>query len=204
MIAFVKGTVAYVDAEQIVVENHGVGYQILTSATMMQKTKVGDEVTIHTHFHVTEKSMALIGFLTKEEVRLFQILLGLTGVGPKNALAVLSTLSIQDLYYAVFSEDVKAIAKTPGIGPKGAKRMIIDLKDKLKLEDITGGVSTEETVHVEPLANSDSIADTIEALAALGYSNGEAYRAVHAVKGAAEMDSEALLKEALKAMLTLK
>lgn len=204
MISFIKGTVAYVDAEQIIVDNHGVGYQILTSSTTMQQVKIGQEVMIHTHFHVTDKSMALIGFVTKEEVTLFQTLLSLTGVGPKNALAILSTLSIRDLYYAVFSEDVKAIAKTPGIGPKGAKRLIIDLKDKLKMEDLADEVDSVEAVNEAPLLNSDSVSDTIEALAALGYSNGEAYRAVRAVKGAVDMDSETLLKEALKAMLTLK
>ena len=108
-------------------------------------------------------------------------------------------MSVEDLYYAVFSEDAKSIAKTPGIGPKGAKRMIIELKDKLNLEDL------ESVSGVAPQSSStegDSIADTVQALVALGYSNGEAYRAVHSVPEAEKLDAEQLLKEALKKVLT--
>lgn len=101
-----------------------------------------------------------------------------------------------------FSEDAKSIAKTPGIGPKGAKRMIIELKDKLNLEDLESVSGAEEAAPQSSSTEGDSIADTVQALVALGYSNGEAYRAVHSVPEAEKLDAEQLLKEALKKVLT--
>lgn len=206
MISYIKGTAVYVDADGVIVENHGIGYQVKTPSNIIEKVRVGQDLMIHTYLYVREDVLQLYGFLTKEELRTFQTLLGLTGIGPKVALSVLSTMTVADLYYAVFSEDAKSIAKTPGIGPKGAKRMIVDLKDKLKMEDLNsiGGVDLgEEVTAVSADVNSDSVTDAMDALIALGYGNGEAYRAVHGVKGAASMDSEALLKEALKVILTL-
>ena len=158
---------------------------------------------LYTHLYVREDMLALYGFLTKEELHTFQVLLGVNGIGPKAALSVLSTLSVSQLYYAVFSEDSKSISKTPGIGPKGAKRMIMELKDKLSMDEIAG--DEPEDYPSEPAGgSSDSISDTMEAMIALGYSNGEAYRAVHGVKGASELDADHLLKEALKIVLTLR
>ena len=204
MISFIKGTAAYVDSEGVIVDNHGIGYQVKTPSSIVEKIHTGDEVCLLTFLYVREDMLTLFGFLTKEELHTFQALLSVNGIGPKAALAVLSTMSVSDLYYAIFSEDAKSIARTPGIGPKGAKRMIMELKDKLDLTDIgTGLPSVEEPVSGTPASN-DSIADAIEAMTALGYSNGEAYRAVHGVKKAAELDSEALLKEALKVVLTLR
>ena len=147
--------------------------------------------------------MALYGFLSREELRIFQILLGISGIGPKAALSVLSTLSAEDLYYAVLSDDAKSIARSPGIGPKGAKRVIMELKDKLTPENL-GIAQTEGVVSPLPVGDAaDSVSDTIEALIALGYSNGDAYRAVHKVPGAEQMDSEELLKKSLTMILTL-
>ncbi|MDO4976528.1 MAG: Holliday junction branch migration protein RuvA [Eubacteriales bacterium] len=204
MISYIKGIAAYVDSEGVIVENHGIGYQIKTPSSIVEQVKSGQEVMLHTHLYVREDVLALFGFMTKQELNTFQTLLSITGIGPKVALSILSTMTVADLYYAVFSEDAKSIAKTPGIGPKGAKRMIIELKDKLKMEDITPGMEIEETAVSTSIDSSDHVADTIEAMVALGYSNGEAYRAVHGVKGAADMDSEQLLKEALKVVLTLR
>ena len=204
MISFIKGTAAYVDSEGVIVDNHGIGYQVKTPSSIMEKIRTGEEVCLLTHLYVREDMLTLFGFLTKEELQAFQALLSVNGVGPKAALAVLSTMSVSDLYYSIFSEDAKSIARTPGIGPKGAKRMIMELKDKLDLSDLgTGLPAADEPVSVDP-AVGDSIADTIEAMTALGYSNGEAYRAVHGVKKAPELDSETLLKEALKVVLTLR
>ena len=118
-----------------------------------------------------------------QELETFQILLGISGIEPKAALSVLSTMSVEDLYYAVFSEDAKSIAKTPGISPtKVAKRMIIELKDKLNLEALESVSGAEEAAPQSSSTEGDSIADTVQALVALGYSNGEAYRAVHSVR----------------------
>ena len=202
MIAYIKGTAVYADGEYIVVDNRGMGYEVRTSSSVCSKIRMGDEVTLYTYLYVREDTLALYGFLTREELRIFQLLLGVSGIGPKVAVSVLSTLSVEDLYYAVISEDAKSIARTPGIGPKGAKRLIIELKDKLDLTDLDIGVSEEEPeVSLSPAGDGSQIADTMEALIALGYSNGEAYRAVHKVPGADSMDAEQLLKEALKKVM---
>ena len=203
MIAFIKGTAAYVDTEGVIIDNQGIGYQVKTPSSIVEKVSVGDQVQLYTHLYVREDMLALYGFLSKEELHTFQVLLGVNGIGPKVALSVLSTMTVSQLYYAVFSEDSKSISKTPGIGPKGAKRMIMELKDKLSMDEIAGDIPKDDTS--EPIAgNSDNITDAMDAMVALGYSNGEAYRSVHGVKGASDMDADRLLKEALKIVLTMR
>lgn len=204
MIAYIKGTAVYADQECIIVDNRGVGYEIRTSSATCSQVRMGEEVTLYTYLYVREDMIALYGFLSREELRIFRLLLGVSGIGPRVAVSVLSTLKVEDLYYAVISEDTKSIARTPGIGPKGAKRLIIELKDKLDLSDLGLGEEEEESISTRESAGEDSqIMDAMEALIALGYSNGEAYRAVHKVPGAKDMDTETLLKEALKKMMTL-
>lgn len=203
LISYVKGTAVYADSECIVIDNHGIGYRVKTHGRTHESIRCGQEVMLYTFLYVREDMLALYGFPSREELKTFQILLGVNGIGPKAALSVLSTLSVEDLYYAVLSEDAKAISKTPGIGPKGAKRMIVELKDKLNLEDLGITPEMEEDPSVVQTGDQDQITDVMEALVALGYSNGEAYRAVHKVKNALDMDTEQLMKEALKAMLTL-
>lgn len=204
MIAYIKGTAVYADQECIIVDNRGMGYEIRTSSATCSQVRMGEEVTLYTYLYVREDMIALYGFLSREELRIFRLLLGVSGIGPRVAVSVLSTLKVEDLYYAVISEDTKSIARTPGIGPKGAKRLIIELKDKLDLSDLGLGEEEEESISTRESAGEDSqIMDAMEALIALGYSNGEAYRAVHKVPGAKDMDTETLLKEALKKMMTL-
>ena len=202
MISYIKGTVAFKGNDYIVIENHGIGYQIKVPSRVLDSMESGENVMLHTYLYVREDVLALFGFSSMQELDTFQILLGISGIGPKAALSVLSTMTVEDLYYAVFSEDAKSIAKTPGIGPKGAKRMIIELKDKLNLEDLESVSMKEETGASLQAGDGDSISDTVQALTALGYSNGEAYRAVRGVSDADAMDAEQLLKEALKIILT--
>lgn len=202
MISYIKGMVAYADHEAVLLENHGIGYRIHTTLSACDQVSVGKEAVLHTYLYVREDMLALYGFLSREELRVFRLLLGVNGIGPKAAMAVLSTLSVEDLYYAVISEDVKAISKTPGIGPKGARRLIMELKDKLELPDLS--VDGElDNVPAADASAGDEMSDAIDALIALGYSNGEAYRAVHKVNGAEQMDAEQLLKEALKIMMQM-
>lgn len=203
MIAYIKGTVVYANEECIVVDNRGMGYEVRTSAATCSQVRMGEEVTLYTDLYVREDLLALYGFLSREELRVFKLLLGVSGIGPKVAVSILSTLRVEDLYYAVISEDAKSIARTPGIGPKGARRLIIELKDKMDLADLGIGQEEELPATAELPGDGSSITDTMEALIALGYSNGEAYRAVHKVLGAENMDAEQLLKEALKRMMTL-
>ena len=117
MISYIKGTVAFKGNDYIVIENHGIGYQIKVPSRVLDSMESGENVMLHTYLYVREDVLALFGFSSMQELDTFQILLGISGIGPKAALSVLSTMTVDDLYYAVFSEDVKSIAKTPGIGP---------------------------------------------------------------------------------------
>ena len=139
-----------------------------------------------------EDALGLFGFLTQDDLKIFKLLITVNGVGPKAALAILSAMTADELRFAILAEDAKAIAKAPGIGPKTAKRMIIELKDKLNLESMIE----------DPGDAAANVRDeVIMALTALGYGNTEAVRAVRAVSGADEMDSETLLKQALKKIM---
>ena len=146
--------------------------------------------------------MGLFGFLTQDDLKIFKLLITVNGVGPKAALAILSAMTADELRFAILAEDAKAIAKAPGIGPKTAKRMIIELKDKLNLESMIEGHGDAEMSLSDPGDATANVRDeVIMALTALGYGNTEAVRAVRAVSGADEMDSETLLKQALKKIM---
>ena len=202
MISYIKGIVTYKGKDSVIVENQGIGYQIKVPSRVLDELNSGEDVMLHTYLYVREDMLALFGFSCVQELETFQILLGISGIGPKAAVSVLSTMTVEDLYYAVFSEDAKSIARTPGIGPKGAKRMIIELKDKLDLEDLNLASAQAKAMPQQQKSSENSIEDTIQALVALGYSNGEAYRAVHSVSDVDTLDAEQLLKEALKKVLT--
>ena len=145
--------------------------------------------------------MQLFGFLTKEELEIFKMLIGVSGIGPKGGLNILSSLSGDELRFAVLSEDVKTISSAPGIGAKTAKRLIIELKDKLKLAEVfeTALANKEKA----PSENDVLLArnEAVEALVALGYASAQAMKAVQQVENAEEKDSEQILKEALKKLI---
>lgn len=200
MIGYIKGCITYIQDDRIILENQGIGYQIYTSQMVIQRlSDQKEDVKLYTYLHVREDELSLFGFLSKEELDTFQLLLSVNGVGPKAALAILSVLTVQDLTYAVMAGDTKAITKANGVGTKGANRIIMELKDKLKLEDILeDGLNQNITVSDSAGKESDSISDAVLALVSLGYSETESLRAVKQVEGASEMHSEELLKLALK------
>lgn len=198
MISYVKGTLTAVFLDGIIIENQGIGYDIKTPVMPDRLPKMGSQCMIYTHMYVREDAIGLYGFLTKEELDTFKLLIGVSGIGPKVALAVLSTLSVRQLKLAVLSDDAKTICKTPGIGPKGAKRLIIELKDKLEMDELEEEPMREELFQE---GAEDVISLTAQALVSLGYSNSEAYRSIQAVEGRDEMDTETLLKAALKNMI---
>lgn len=198
MISYIKGTLTAVFLDGIIIENNGIGYDIKTPVMPDKLPKMGSECMIYTYMYVREDAIGLYGFLTREELDTFKLLIAINGIGPKAALAVLSTLTVRELKFAVLSDDTKTICKTPGIGPKGAKRMIIELKDKLELEEMGGESMPEESFDSAP---EDVVSMTAQALISLGYSNSEAYRSIQAVEGREDMDTETLLKAALKKMI---
>ncbi len=200
MISYILGELISVDPDRIVVEAGGIGYNINIPQTVLPGLPgIGFEVKIHTYLQVREDAMQLFGFLTRDDLDVFRLLLGVSGVGPKGALAVLSQLSADDLRFAVLSGDDKAIAKAPGLGKKTAQKIILELKDKLKLEDAFEARSAHAAAAgAAGAAGNPAVQETVEALAALGYSASEALKTVKNIAGAENMDVEALLSEALK------
>ena len=136
MISFIRGKIVDSSETSLILENGGIGYEIfMTGASMEKALRERDEVKIHTYFHIREDAMQLYGFLTKDDLQIFRLLLGVNGIGPKAALGILAALSADELRFAVLSDDVKTISRAPGIGKKTAQKLILELKDKLKLED---------------------------------------------------------------------
>ena len=197
MISYIKGILEDMSPGMVVVDNHGIGYQMMGPMRGESFPKIGQEIKIYTHMHVREDDVSLFGFLSKEEKEAFELLIGVNGIGPKVGLSVLSTLSVYELKMAVISEDVKTISKTPGLGPKGAKKLILELKDKLSFEELEeDGVGAE--IFDTSADSSDSVMITIEGLVSLGYSKSEAAIAVNKVEDAKDLTPEELLKKALK------
>lgn len=197
MISYIKGILEDISPGMVVVDNHGIGYQMMVPMRGESFPKIGQEIKIYTHMHVREDDVSLFGFLSKEEKEAFELLIGVNGIGPKVGLSVLSTLSVYELKMAVISEDVKTISKTPGLGPKGAKKLILELKDKLSFEELEeDGVGAE--IFDTFADSSDSVMITIEGLVSLGYSKSEAAIAVNKVEDAKDLTPEELLKKALK------
>lgn len=199
MFAYVKGRLAAKDKDFIVVEANGIGYRIHTSLSTLEALgTVGNEVKIHTHLYVREDAMSLFGFASVEELGMFELLITVSGVGPKAAISLISTVSASKFGLAVITDDAKALTKAQGIGGKTAQRIILELKDKIKKEQITAfGANMGDNT---PPGQTASVSyEAASALMALGYTPLEANRAVAAVY-AEGMDLEAVIKGALKGM----
>ena len=199
MYAYFKGKIAVKEPDLVIVETGGIGYNIRISAgTASLLPPVGEEAKLYTYTSVREDAIALYGFLTKDDLDIFKLLIGVNGIGPKGGQSILSVMSPDELRFAILSGDAKMIARAPGIGSKTAQRIILDMRDKVSLEDT---LHTErEEVRVDTSV-SDSAREAVEALTALGYGVTEAARAVKAVKGAEQMTVEDILKASLKHLI---
>ena len=197
MISFIRGLVE----NAVILENNGIGYEIfMTGSSIEQVSRIDGEVKIHTYFQVREDAMQLYGFLSKDDLEMFRLLLNVNGIGPKAALGVLAGLTADELRFAVLSDDIKTISKAPGIGKKTAQKLILELKDKLKLEDAFEKklAHEQEAASVSGFLIHDGRQEAAEALIALGYSSTDAMKAVRKVTDVSPDDVEALLKAALK------
>ena len=201
MISFIRGQVVDSKENSVIVETAGIGYEIFMTGTAIEKAVRSEgKVKIHTYFHVREDVMQLFGFLSRDDLHMFRLLLGVNGIGPKAALGVLAGLTADELSFAILSDDVKTLSRAPGIGKKTAQKLILELKDKLKLED----AFEKKMLHQqeEAIAAGENILDgskeAVEALVALGYSSTDALRAVRKITDVAPDDVEAILKAALK------
>jgi Holliday junction DNA helicase RuvA len=197
MIAFIKGTVARLSDGYAVIDNGGLGYIVHTSAHTLGRLTHGAETTLHTCLRVKEDDISLYGFLTLEELRLFRMLVSVSGVGPKVAMSVLAVLSPEQFVIAVVSDDAAAFSKAPGVGKKTAQRIALELRDKLKTVDWQGEPASIREGGT-PLASSEK-QDAVDALLALGYSRSEGMRAVLEV-AAEGMPTEQIIKQALKTL----
>ena len=197
MISYIKGALVEVTENSIVLDHQGMGFSIMMPGSILDKLpQIGSELKVHTYLYVKEDILDLYGFLTRDDLKIFKLLITVNGIGPKGALAILSALSPDDLRFAVLAGDAKTISKAPGIGSKTAQKLIIELKDKLKIEDVLDGAG-EGYVSQDNMADTAS-AEAVMALTSLGYSAADATRAVRMVENVQSMDSEAILKAALK------
>ena len=190
MIAFVEGTVQYIEETSVVVATGGFGCKIYMSPAALSGLTVGEQIRIHTFLRVAEDVFDLYGFLTKEELDMFKMILSVSGAGPKAGLAVLSALSPAALTVAVVTDDYKTITKAQGVGPKLAQKIVLELKDKLKGREVDMS-GDNDSVFVSGAQGNDAI----DALVVLGYSRSEAAKAV------ASVSSELGVEETIKAAL---
>ena len=196
MITYVKGELVEINDNNIVVECYGIGYEIMVPASVLPGLpSIGEMVKIFTYQNVKEDALDLYGFLTKDDLTIFKLLITVNGIGPKGALNILTVISPDELRLAVLSDDVKAIQKAPGIGGKTAQKLIIELKDKLSLDDVIDKGFNNAVITP---ATGSARDEAIEALVSLGYSSSEAVKAVREANVREDMDSEMLLREALK------
>ena len=197
MFAHVNGLVAEKGEGLLVIECGGVGYQLTVSgATLSQAPATGEKMKCYTYLSVREDAVELFGFATREEKKMFLKLTGVSGIGPKSAIQVLSALSVRGLSLAIVTGDAAALARAPGIGKKTAQRLILELKDKVNNAELTfSGAPLPAS-----MAAGSAADEAIEALMALGYQASEAARAVSALSPLPE-DASEIVRLALKGMM---
>ena len=197
MIKYLNGTLAEVDIDSIVVEANGIGYGVNVPVSVIDNVReIGSKIKIYTYMNVKEDDVSLYGFLTKDELDIFKRVISVSGIGPKGGLAILSTLSADDLRFAVLSDDAKAISKAPGIGLKTASKLILELKDKFDLQEAFEKKSNN--VMQTSVRNNSEAQDAVEALVALGYSSTDALKAVRSLDIDDSISSGNIVKMALK------
>ena len=199
MYAYLKGTIEDIAEDNLVLEVNQIGYNIKVSARTVNALEgIGSFVKIYTYTLVREDTFSLFGFLTKDDLEVFKKLITVNGIGPKGGLAILSIMSADELRFAILSGDAKAISKAPGIGAKTAERVILDLRDKISLEDALAPKETAFAASSSGETLGGNRNEAIEALVALGYSSSDALKAVKQVAEAEAGSVEDILKAALK------
>lgn len=200
MIAYVNGIIDDITEENTVIDVGGVGYNVKISAdTAARLPGIGEPVKLYTYTNVKEDAFQLFGFLSRNDLEIFKKCITVNGIGPKGALSILSVLDADSLRFAIMSGDAKAISRAPGIGARTAERLILELKDKIKIDDtmISREIDSYDASG-EATADSAQKKEAVAALVALGYGQAESVKAVNAIEGIEDMDSGAVLKAALK------
>ena len=204
MFAYIKGTLEMKMTEYVVIDVGGLGYKIYMSSIGMEKLgNIGEEVKVYTYYRVREDDVSIYGFNSNEELRMFELLLSVSGVGAKTALAMLAVCTPSEFVLAIVSEDINVLTSIPGIGPKSAKRIILELKDKIKKEEqIQELTNASNTINVktkmqQAIEKESKITEAIAALQVLGYNKREIEKAFETIANKEEMITEDLIKKGL-------
>lgn len=201
MIAFVNGIIEDISEDNVIIDVGGIGCNVrISSDTASRLPGVGEQVRLYTYTCVREDAFLLYGFLSRNDLEIFKKCITVNGIGPKGALAILSVMDADSLRFAILSGDTKAISRAPGIGARTAERLILELKDKLKIDDAMIDREISITAAGNITADSDQKREAVEALVSLGYGRTESIKAVNAIEGIENMDSGAVLKAVLKKM----
>ena len=194
MISYLKGNLEAKNLDSVVIDVGGIGYKIYMSASSMDKLgEVGNIVKVHTYMRVREDDVSLYGFCTNEELKMFEQLIGVSGVGAKSALTILANISPSSFALAIISEDVKTLKELPGIGAKSAQRMILELKDKMKTQDAI----EEDIVLAKPEVKDSKARDAIDALQVLGYARKDIEAVISRIN-TDDLSVEEIIKQGLK------
>ncbi len=171
MFSYIKGNLEVKNLNYVVIDVNGIGFKIFMSESAIQSLEeTGNNVKIYTHMNVKEDDISLYGFITSEELRMFELLIGVSGVGAKSAISMLSSITPSKFALAVISNDVKTLTKIPGIGPKSAQRIILELKDKLKTEE---AIQTDNIELKTSIVENNKLEEAVQALKVLGYTRQE-------------------------------
>ncbi|NLK28535.1 MAG: Holliday junction branch migration protein RuvA [Clostridiales bacterium] len=199
MISFVKGELAEVKENYVIVEVGNIGYEVaLPTTAILELPPVGSQIKLYTYLQVREDALNLFGFLTKDDLEMFKLLITVNGIGPKGALGILSGITSDDLRFAVLAEDAATIAKAPGIGKKTASKVILELKDKFKLETAFEQKLQNQARSSELQGILGMKEEAVQALTVLGYSASDSLKLVNQIEITEDMTSEDILKKCLK------
>lgn len=204
MIASVKGKLEGVTTESVIIDVNGLGVEAIVPTTVINLLpKIDENIKLHTYLHVREDVMQLYGFLEKEDLDFFKLLITVNGIGPKAAIAILSSMPTDILTFAILSEDTKTIQKAQGIGAKTAKKLVLELKDKVGIIKTPQNTGSEiyDNAALTIGINSEIKDEAVQVLTALGYSQTEAVKAISTIEMYEEMTSEELVKLSLKNLM---
>ena len=210
MLAYIKGILEVKMTGYVVIDVGGLGYKVFMSQIGIDRLgNIGDTVKVHTYYRVREDDISIFGFNTLEELRMFELLIGVSGVGAKTALTMLAVCEPSDFALAVISEDIKTLTTIPGIGPKSAKRIILELKDKIKqeqqIEELTNATQSNNTRKLsetdikvkQAIENDNKVLEAIAALQVLGYKKRIIEKAFEKIEDKKELSTEDLIKKGL-------
>lgn len=202
MIAYVKGELVQKQIGYVVIDVGGLGYKVFMSEPSIDEIgNIGDTVKVHTYYRVSEDDISLFGFNSQEELRMFELLISVSGIGAKTAIAMLACIEPSQFAIAVISDDIDTLKKIPGVGPKSAQRIVLELKDKMKKEqqiaELTN-VSLEQKSKVKKIIVADSkVQEATDALQVLGYTKKDIEKALEQID-TADLSLEEIIKRALR------